>query len=88
MAKFILKNFLHISYPSVILMHYLSVKVAVEGTSVVPSISPLFQGYSFIAPSVLFTDNVFTALDSQLACGVTSCPSLRVSPLPLPLSGY
>ena len=29
---------------------------------------------------------MFTALDSQLDCGVTSCPSLRVRPFPLPLS--
>ena len=45
----------------------------------------LLQGYSFIAPSVLFTDNLFTALDSQLHCGVASCQALRVSHyLPLP----
>lgn len=39
----------------------------------------IFRGYSFIAPSVLFTDNLFTALDSQLHCGVASCQALRNS---------
>lgn len=38
----------------------------------------IFRGYSFIAPSVLFTDNLFTALDS-LHCGVASCQALRNS---------
>ena len=48
----------------------------------------LCQGYSFIAPSVLFTDNLFTALNSQLHSGVATCQALRVSPILFPLSSF